>query len=203
MGWAAERGEPASAGAGHGAAVAAAARASIADGAQELAALAVESGLRPVILIDGRSGSGKTTLGRALAPLIPGAQLVELDDVYPGWHGLAAASLAVSESIAAGTPRGHHRWNWSASTRGTWRSLDPAAPLVVEGAGALSVRSAPLATLRIWVELPDAERFARVLVRGDGDTYARTPWWDIWAAQEEAHLRENRPDELADLVVAG
>ncbi|MEO8095730.1 MAG: hypothetical protein ABI632_12485, partial [Pseudolysinimonas sp.] len=53
-----------------------------------LAQLAIASGPRPVVLIDGRSGAGKTTLARELAPLV-GAQLVSLDDVYPGWDGLA------------------------------------------------------------------------------------------------------------------
>lgn len=179
------------------------AAASVIDRAPGIAGLAAESGDRPVVLIDGRSGSGKTTLARALAPLLAGAELVELDDVYPGWHGLAAASSAVAESILTGSPRGHHRWNWTTGTRSQWRSLDPTRPLIVEGAGALTRESAPLATLRVWVELPDAERLARVLERGDGDTYARTDWWRVWAEQEDAHLLRNDPRGLADVVVTG
>ncbi len=50
------------------------------------------------ILIDGRSGSGKTELARAIVDDWPGAQLVRLDEVYPGWHGLAAASSSCRAS---------------------------------------------------------------------------------------------------------
>ena len=63
-----------------------------------LAARAAASGTRPVVLIDGRSGAGKTTLARELAPLL-GAQLVSLDDLYPGWGGLEAGSAAVHETV--------------------------------------------------------------------------------------------------------
>jgi uridine kinase len=48
-----------------------------------------------LVLVDGPSGSGKSTLADALvrdgdpaALLPPGAQLLRLDDVYPGWDGL-------------------------------------------------------------------------------------------------------------------
>ena len=47
------------------------------------------------ILIDGRSGSGKTELARSIAAHWPEAQLVRLDDLYPGWDGLDAGSAAV------------------------------------------------------------------------------------------------------------
>lgn len=169
----------------------------------ELARRALESASRPVVLIDGRSGSGKTTLARALAPLVDGCQLVELDDVYPGWRGLDAASRAVSETILAPEGPGHRRWDWDADTATDWRALDPLLPIVVEGAGAITPASAALATLRVWVELPDDERFARVLARSDGDAYARTEWWTIWAAQEDDHLRRNHPRSLADVEVIG
>ncbi len=65
-----------------------------------LAARAAASGPRPVVLIDGRSGAGKTTLARDLAPML-GAQLVSLDDIYPGWAGLEAGSAAVARDGAA------------------------------------------------------------------------------------------------------
>ncbi len=40
-----------------------------------------------ITLVDGRSGSGKTTFATELAER-EGAQLLSLDDVYPGWDGL-------------------------------------------------------------------------------------------------------------------
>ncbi|WP_425278962.1 hypothetical protein [Corynebacterium bovis] len=52
------------------------------------------------VLVDGRSGAGKTTLsGR-----IRGAVVVHLDDLYPGWAGLAAA-------MSPAAP-GYRRWVW-------------------------------------------------------------------------------------------
>ncbi|AMM22328.1 hypothetical protein AX769_09700 [Frondihabitans sp. PAMC 28766] len=158
------------------------------------------SGDRPVVLLDGRSGSGKTTLGAALARALD-AQLVGLDDVYPGWDGLNAASLTVSREILRPDSPGYHRWDWDRSEPAGWRALDADDLLVVEGAGALTPASARLATLRLWIELDAPERRSRVLGRVDGDTYAATELWDVWAAQEEAHIRRHAPRALADVVL--
>jgi predicted kinase len=150
---------------------------------------------RPVVLIDGRSGSGKTELATALAPAL-GAQLVRLDDVYPGWHGLEAASDRVrTDILMSGRWR---RWDWSKDEAAEWNSLDPRAPLVVEGSGALSRANRALATLGVWVELDEPTRKARALAR-DGAAYESH--WDAWAAQEQAFFDRERPDALADLVV--
>ena len=46
----------------------------------------------PVVAIDGYSGSGKSTLAAALASLLPGWQVLHLDDWYPGWDGLAVGA---------------------------------------------------------------------------------------------------------------
>lgn len=169
----------------------------------QLALRARASATRPVIVIDGRSGSGKTTLGRALAPLIDDAQLVELDDVYPGWEGLARASEAVVRDILRPGSPGHRRWDWAHDRPSTWRSLDPARPIVVEGAGSLTPESAALATLSVWVELDEPSRRARVRGRADAAAYLDSPWWDVWAAQEDEHLRRHAPASLADVVVEG
>ena len=157
---------------------------------------------RVVLLVDGRSGSGKTTLARRLVAAWPGAlgpvQLVHLDDVYPGWHGLAAASRVVETSLLVGAEPGWTTWDWDAGVPGRRRTLDPAASVVVEGAGALTRASSGLATLSVWLELDAGERRRRALAR-DGATYE--PWWEVWAEQEEAHLSAEGPRTLADVVV--
>lgn len=154
------------------------------------------SGRRSVVLVDGRSGTGKTTLGGALAAEL-GAQLVHLDDVYPGWDGLLAASTAVVDDVL-GAPSGYRQWDWERSEPAAWVSLDPAAPLVVEGCGALSRASAPLGTLRIWMSADDAERKRRAIDR-DGAVFAAQ--WDRWAAQEDIFLATEDPASLADVVL--
>jgi uridine kinase len=158
---------------------------------------------RVVLLVDGRSGSGKTTLARRLVAawpveLLGPVQLVHLDDVYPGWHGLEAASRVVESSVLSATDPGWTTWDWQRDVPGERRTLDPAVSVVVEGAGALTRASSVLATLSVWLELDDGTRRTRALGR-DGATYE--PWWEVWAEQEERHLAVERPRELADVVV--
>jgi uridine kinase len=152
-----------------------------------------------VVLVDGRSGSGKSTLSRRLAASL-GANLVRMDDLYPGWDGLEAGSEHVREFVLASTQPRWRRWDWASDEPAEWRGIDPALPLVVEGCGALSRANRALASYGIWVELDDQTRKRRALER-DGDEYA--PHWDRWAAQEEAFIRREHPRRQADVVVTG
>ncbi len=155
----------------------------------------IRSAVRPIVLIDGRSGSGKTTLAEWLAPQLDAA-LVRLDDLYPGWDGLRRGSDHVHDEVI---PHSRWRaWDWANDRAGDWHDLDESAPLVIEGAGALSRANRALATFGIWVELDAATRRQRALAR-DGETYA--PHWDRWAAQEDSFDTEERPRDLADFVL--
>jgi cytidylate kinase len=149
------------------------------------------------ILIDGRSGSGKTELARAIAADWPGAQLVRMDDLYPGWDGLLAGSALVPSVLATGRYRA---WDWAADRPGDKRRLDPARPIVVEGVGAISRESRPLADLAVWVRYPAPLRKERALAR-DGAAFA--PHWCDWAVQEREFMRAEHPRALADIVVDG
>ena len=163
----------------------------------EALAGAARQASRPIVLIDGRSGAGKTTLAAGLAPLL-GAEVVHLDDIYPGWDGLEQASEHVRlHLLGSSTPR-WQRWDWTRSRPGVWQAVASGTPLVVEGSGVLSRANRALATFAVWVELDDAERRRRAIER-DGETYA--PHWDRWAAQEAAFVEREHPAELADAVV--
>lgn len=157
---------------------------------------------RQVVLVDGGSGSGKTTFAHALAHRMRGAgrrvQVVSLDDLYPGWHGLAAASAMVVDDVLG--RGGYRRWDWHAGRPAEWVALDPDADLVVEGCGALTPASAALATRRIWLELDAETRRRRALGRADGDDFR--PWWDIWADQEAEHWHAHQPWRLADTIMS-
>jgi len=149
------------------------------------------------VLIDGRAGSGKTELARSIAEAWPDVQVVHLDDVYPGWDGLAAGSADVPDILI------RHRWrawNWDTAALGEWQPLDPERPLVIEGVGAISQASRSLADTAVWMDLDTRTRKERALGR-DGDAFA--PHWDRWAAQEVAFIDHEHPDTLADLVLDG
>lgn len=159
----------------------------------------------PVVLIDGRSGAGKSSLARRLVAAWPGrgrVQLVALDDLYPGWGGLAEGAEYARESILLPHAKGNvgiwERWDWEAGERAEAHAVDPSLPLVVEGSGVLTAAAAKLADVGVWVDAPNGSRKDRAL-RRDGDTYR--PHWERWAAQEDVHLTEHEPQALASLVV--
>lgn len=153
---------------------------------------------RPTVVIDGGSGAGKSSLARDLVARLPaGTQLVSLDACYPGWRGLSAAAEMVPDMLKLDDP-GYWSWNWQRQARADWHPIEPTAPLVVEGCGALSTESAPLATLRIWMDL-DAETRKQRAYRRDPDDFEA--WWDMWAEQEHRQWRRHQPWKLADLTL--
>lgn len=148
-----------------------------------------------VLLIDGRSGAGKTVLATRLAETT-GAALVSLDDVYPGWDGLAAGAAQVPQILREGR---WTSWDWANGRPGGPASVSLAGPVIVEGCGAISRASRALADHAWWLEFgDDAERRRRALARS-GAGYA--PHWDAWAAQEEAFAAREGSRALATLTL--
>lgn len=142
-----------------------------------------EAGTRPgvpVVTIDGYSGSGKSTLAAALASLLPGWQVLHLDDWYPGWDGLAAGSdiaRRIATDLRGGRASSYEAWDWEAGETGATIRV-PLAPTIIEGCGAIEAE----ADLAIWIADPgEDERRSRALAR-DGQTYA--PHWRRWAEQD-------------------
>jgi len=164
------------------------------------------AGRTRVVAIDGRSGAGKTRLAADLAGglLADGAAapVVSLEDLYGGWDGLERGIdllvSAVLEPLAAGRTARLPRYDWAARQWAEPAALEPPEVLIVEGVGAGARRAAAWASLLVWLDAPEAVRKRRALDR-DGATFA--PYWDMWAAQEDAMLARERTPERADLVL--
>ena len=142
-----------------------------------------EAGARPgvpVVTIDGYSGSGKSTLAAALAPLLPGWQVLHLDDWYPGWDGLvegAHIARRIAADLRGGRASSYEAWDWENGTTGATTRV-PLVPTIIEGCGAIEAE----ANLSVWIADPgEDERRSRALAR-DGQIYV--PHWQRWADQD-------------------
>lgn len=156
----------------------------------------------PVLLIDGPSGAGKSTFADALVHALDGRPvLVRLEDIYPGWNGLAAAGAHVERFVLEPRSRGASaRWqrhDWNRDSPAEWHSVPADRPLVIEGCGSMTRRNASLADVRVWLDAPHEIRKIRALARDDG---AFDDHWDSWQAQVDAFIGAEQPLSSADLV---
>jgi anthranilate synthase component 1/para-aminobenzoate synthetase len=158
-----------------------------------------------IIAIDGRSGSGKTTLAIELAARLREhhkVSLFHLEDIYPGWNGLAAGIeryvSTVLSPLRRGEPAEWVSWDWERHYDGEVRTTRPAEIVLVEGVGAAAAAARPLLDAVIWADSSDSDRRARALSR-DGETYE--PFWDQWAAQEAEWLAADDVPSRADVHV--
>lgn len=170
----------------------------------------VEADPPSVVLIDGPSGAGKSTLADSLAaswprPVAP--TLVRMDDIYPGWSGLRAASEHVGRYIL--TPRSHRetaaqaRWrrhDWTGDAPAEWHPVDPRRPVIVEGCGTLSRSNAAMAGLCVWLTAEEGIRKRRALARDNGGFDAH---WDQWQAEFEDFVAREHPTDHADVILDG
>ena len=159
----------------------------------------------PVVLIDGRSGAGKSSLAARLTrawPLHTPPPLHAHDYLYPGWDGLERGAELARENVLVPHGRGligiWRRWDWERGEEAEAHAVDPALGLIIEGCGVLTSSSAGLADVTVWVDGPASSRRRRALQR-DGDGFR--PYWDMWAAQEEAHIRRHDPQQRAQISV--
>lgn len=166
-------------------------------------ATAPRCGTTRLVCVDGPSGSGKTTLGGRLGHALD-APVLHMDDVYPGWDGLAEAvpllHAGVVAPLVAGRAAAYRRWDWESSEFAEVVEVGRPPLLVVEGVGCGARVVAAHAVLLVWVEAPRAERFRRGIAR-DGEAYR--PHWERWARQEDALFAAEGTRARADVVVDG
>ncbi|SPT52398.1 Uncharacterised protein [Actinomyces bovis] len=166
-----------------------------------------------VVVIDGPAGAGKTHLAKEVAAALEYSTtwqgIVQLDELVPGWDGLAAgveAARGMLHALDSGQPARARKWDWSASSPGGWLTLPPlqGGVLLLEGCGALASAAQDLrrlALLRVWVQAPPEICVARIQLR---DPYV----WDLknWQAQAERQAQSWKHGPRAywpDLVIAG
>lgn len=152
-----------------------------------------------VVAVDGPSGAGKSTFSRSLTTAL-GCPVIHMDDLYPGWDGLAEAvpllTTQVLEPLARGERAAYRRWSW---VRDRWsRTVAvPESPLlVVEGVGSSVLPAGRYASVTVWVEAARDVRFERGIAR-DGEAYR--PNWERWAAQERELFAADGTRERADV----
>ena len=169
-----------------------------------------------LLAIDGPAGSGKTTLAAAVVDAVPpgvSAQVVHLDDVYPGWGGLLEGVDRVTRRVvgplARDEPGGYRRYDWLTEQEAEWHEVAPVDLLVLEGVGAGCSGYAEHISTLVWVEAPHDVRLARGVER-DVELYGLhrdrerlEARWRTWMADERALHDRDRTRERADVVVEG
>lgn len=159
----------------------------------------------PTFVIDGPSGSGKTTLAAEIeqqwgrtTPL----QVIHMDDLYPGWSGLAQGAHTAEELMrerALGKDVPWQRYDWGREEFTETFVVLAHLPLLVEGCGSLSSGVEDLTQARLWLGADDELRRERALSRA-GENFAEH--WNEWDAQFEHFVALHNPQSHATLEVS-
>ena len=172
-----------------------------------------ESGKLPIVLIDGRAASGKSQFAKDLAEAYfqvdrQAARTIHMDDLYPGWNGLAEGSVYLLTNILL--PLANSRsanwqvWNWRKNHRGAEepgngrREFSGGTLLIVEGCGSISRLSFEHSDFQVWIDADDRERKERFSLRDQGKF---DEFFGIWSAQEDEYYEKEKSKQLAQLIV--
>ena len=177
-----------------------------------------------VVALDGASGAGKSTLAPLLAAELAAA-LIPTDDFFSAhipdadwdrftvaeryaqvldWARIRADVLA---PLRSGQPARWHAFDFASGLRadGTYgmeaavQARHPADVIVLEGAYSAAPYLADLLDLRVLLDLPRAERHARLRAREDPE-FLRA-WHARWDEVEAYYRREVKPPSAYDLVI--
>jgi len=174
----------------------------IAELASRISELAPLAGQTRVVAVDGPAGSGKTTLAAQLGERLDAALVLNTDQLYHGWDGLAEGAQRLVDDVLRPLSEGLEAtvrpWNWLSSSEGERRSLPPCETLLVDGAGCGSRAAAAFLSMIIWLDADPELRQQRALER-DGEMFA--PHWESWAEQERALFEREQTRERADLII--
>ena len=174
----------------------------VAELAARLAQTEPRLGRTRLIAVDGRSGSGKSWLASELATPLD-APVIHLDDLYPGWDGLAKTADVLAEwvigPLSRQQPAHWRRFDWDTMSYAEWHTTAAAGVVVLEGCGSIRSALAGAYAARIWVEAPAAARRQRLRARPDWDAYE--PFARQWAAGEDQLYRTEHTRQHCDVIV--
>jgi uridine kinase len=155
-----------------------------------------------LIALDGRSGSGKTWLAEQLAAPA-GAPVIHLEDLYPGWDGLADTDQVlagwVTGPLGHGRPARWRRFDWDTMSYAEWHSTGPAGVIILEGCGSIRTGLAAAYAARIWVEAPAATRHRRLRARPDWAAYEL--YAEQWARAEDRLYQTEQTRLSCDFII--
>lgn len=163
-----------------------------------------QRGRGPILIgIDGPSGGGKSTLAARIAAALDDAPILRMDDLYPGWDGLAASVRQLVRWVLSPARHGrvprYRRYDWHHGDYAEWRAVRRHRYLIVEGAGSTCGAARPFFAVRVFVDADPDERMRRALER-DGEMFR--PHWDRWAQQEAALFGPDRTRRAAHVTVS-
>lgn len=156
----------------------------------------------PTFLIDGPSGAGKTTLSNVIETKWNSAvklQVIHMDDIYPGWDGLAEASAVVLRMLTErsdGEDTHWQRYDWHKKELAEWHSVDAGEPLLIEGCGSMPLGAERYSQARIWCDASVEVRKTRALSRGDEDFESH---WNQWEELYSEFVLVNAPERIATI----
>ena len=152
--------------------------------------------------IDGRGGSGKSTLGGRIGALLD-APFVHMDDLYPGWDGLAEAASLLSAGCSgrsrAANPARYRRYDWVRDEYADWWTYRQRM-LVVEGCAAALGSSRRISRCCSGSRHPRDAASGAGIAR-DGETFR--PHWERWARQEDVLFAAEGTRDRADFRIDG
>ena len=167
-----------------------------------LAAPAGPAGNR-LVTVDGFSGAGKSSRATELAHRLD-APLLEIEELCPGWDGLARvpqlARDGIGDPLTDGRTLCWTSWDWEHDRPGPRRTRPPAAVVVLEGCGAGAAALAPVTSLAIWVDAPPDVREVRLRARPDWPLHA--PYRDAWRRAEQALAARDGSRDRAGVLLA-
>jgi uridine kinase len=178
---------------------------SYSDLAARILGRAARLGRTRLVAVDGPSGAGKSSFAGRLAAELPGAPVVNTDDLLDGWADQFSFWPRLDEwvlaPLRASRPGRYRRYDWEAGRfTGDWVPVPPAPVVILEGVSSARTAIAAELTFAVFVTAPARLRRSRTLAR---DGAALLPQLTLWRRAERVHFAADRTAERADLVVDG